>query len=373
MTQSFFATAAKGTEPALRDELRALRVPNVRADRGGVHFAGTMKDAYRVCLWSRVAIRVLVKVAEFECTNERDLYEGTRVPTWTDYVDASRTLSVNAVARDSALTHTNFIGQKVKDAIVDQVRDKSGTRPNVDRDDADIQIFAHLVKNHATLYLDVGGASLHRRGYRAETRGAPLRENLAAAMVLLSGWDWRRPLVDPMCGSGTIAIEAAMMARGIAPHLEFARFGFERWLSFDAQAKADIEELRSEARARAASNQATPEIFAADIDAQAVALTKKNAAKAGVELATSVQSVFDLGASDPPGFVVTNPPYGERISGGEYFEEDLADVFLSLHGHHICVICATPDLEDAMRLRPTRRQPLFNGDIECRLYNWTIP
>lgn len=373
MSYSFFVTAAKGTEPALRDELRALRVPDVRADRGGVHFGGSLKDAYRVCMWSRVGIRVLQKIAEFDCDSDAALYAGARDVAWTDTLDASRTVSVSAVARDSRLTHTNFIAQRVKDAIVDHVRDKSGARPDVDRDDADVQVFAHVVKDRGTLYLDMGGTSLHRRGYRAESRGAPLRENLAAAMVLLSGWDWDLPLCDPMCGSGTIAIEAAMMASGVAPHLHHERFGFERWLSYDDAAKSQMADVRADAKDRAATNKRTPQIFAADNDASAVALTRKNAAKAGVTISTEVQSVFELGPSDPPGFVVTNPPYGVRISGGEYFEEELADLFLGLHGHRITVICATPDLEDAMRLRPVRRQPLFNGDIECRLYNWVIP
>ncbi|MBK8172185.1 MAG: RNA methyltransferase [Sandaracinaceae bacterium] len=373
MSYSFFATAAKGTEPALRDELREIRVPGVRADRGGVHFSGELRDAYRVCLWSRVAIRVLLRMGEIHAPDGDALYEGVQTFPWDEHIDATRTLSVSAHARDSALTHTNFIAQRTKDAIVDQIRTRVGARPSVDREDADIQIFVHVLRDRASVYLDLVGESLHRRGYRAESREAPLKENLAAAMVRLSGWDRRKPFADPMCGSGTIAIEAAMYAAGIAPALARARFGFERWASFDDAARAHIADLRSEARARAEAPTKMPDIFAADIDPRSVALTTKNAQTAGVKLTTAVQSVFELGPVDPPGFIVTNPPYGVRISGGENFEEMLADLFSSLHGHTVSVLCATPDLENAMRARPTRRQPLFNGDIECRLINWLIP
>lgn len=373
MSHTFFATAAKGTEPALRDELRDMRVPGVRADRGGVHFAGDLRDAYRVCLWSRVAIRVLLRVAEFEAFDGDALYEGVKTYKWSDVLDKSRTLSVSAFARDSALTHTNFIAQRTKDAIVDQLREHSGDRPNVDRDDADVQIFVHVLRDKASVFLDLAGESLHRRGYRAESREAPLKENLAAAMVRLSGWDRRSPFCDPMCGSGTIAIEAAMWAADRAPALARARFGFERWASFDGTASAALRELREEATARAEATRPMPDILAADIDARAVALTKKNAQQAGVKFATSVQPIEGLGPVDPPGFIVTNPPYGVRISGGFEFEQQLAEIFLSLHGHTISVLCATPDLEDAMRLRATRKQPLFNGDIECRFFNWLIP
>ncbi|HEX3344142.1 MAG TPA: THUMP domain-containing protein, partial [Polyangiaceae bacterium] len=245
----FFATAAKGTEPALRDELRELRLRGVRADRGGVHFEGQLVDAARACLWSRVAVRILVEVAVFAAPDGEALYEGARAVPWATWMTPRTTLAVRATCRSSRLTHSQFVAQKTKDAVVDALRDRFGERPSVDRDDPDALLAVHLARDEATLYLDVGGSSLHERGWRAKAGAAPLRETLAAAVLRLSGWDRERPLVDPMCGAGTIAIEAAAWSRRVAPGLARARFGLERWASHDDAERRAMVALREEARA----------------------------------------------------------------------------------------------------------------------------
>jgi 23S rRNA G2445 N2-methylase RlmL len=366
----FFATAAKGTEPALRDELRELRLRHVRADRGGVHFEGELADGARACLWSRVAVRVLLEVAEIEARDGTALYEGTRGVDWSAWMTPSTTLAVRATCRSSQLTHSQFVAQKTKDAVVDALRDRFGSRPSVDREDPDVLLAVHLARDHATLYLDVGGGSLHERGWRAHGGPAPLRETLAAAVVRLSGWDRERPLVDPMCGAGTIAIEAAAWARRIAPGLD-RKLGFERWQSHDESERRTLAALRDEARAAALRE--GPPVFASDLHPRSVEIAKQNARVAGVDVVVAQADVRDLAPLVPPGFLVTNPPYGERVEGDRALYDALGRVARSLHGHTVALLAGTPAIADGVRREPDRWWILFNGPIECRLMVYAIP
>lgn len=368
----FFATAAKGTEPALRDELRELRLRAVRADRGGVHFEGDMGDAARACLWSRVAVRVLVEVASYEAREGRALYDGARAVDWSAWLTPRTTLAVRANCRSSELTHSQFVAQKTKDAVVDALRDRFGERPSVDRDDPDALLAVHVARDRATLYLDVGGASLHERGWRARAGAAPLRETLAAAVLRLSGWDRERPLVDPMCGAGTLAIEAAAWARRMAPGLSRRRFGFERWASHDDAERRRMASLREEARAAARNAGDGPTVFASDVNARSVELTRDNARSAGVELVVQRRDVRDLAPLEPAGFVVSNPPYGERLAADDALYEDLARALHGMHGHTAALLAGTPAIGRAMRREPDRWWILFNGPIECRLLVYTL-
>jgi putative N6-adenine-specific DNA methylase len=363
----FFATAAKGTEPALRDELRELKLRHVRADRGGVHFEGEIADAARACLWSRVALRILLEVAAFEASDEGALYDGARAVDWSSWMTTRTTLAVRATCRSSRLTHTQFIAQKTKDAVVDRLRDRFGARPDVDREDPDVLLSVHLARDKATLYLDVGGASLHERGWRARAGAAPLRETLAAAVVRLSGWDRHSQLLDPMCGAGTIAIEAAAWAAKLAPGLARERFGFERWASHDEATQTRMRELRAEARAAARGAAQGPHVRASDSDERAVALTKENAKAAGVQLVVEPRDVRDARPLDPPGVVVTNPPYGERIAGGEALYSDMARSLRRMRGSTVALLAGTPEIARAMGRNPERWWSLYNGAIECRL------
>ena len=366
----FFATAAKGTEPALRDELRELRLPRVRADRGGVHFEGELEHAARACLWSRVAVRVLLEVGTFEARDAAALYAGTREVDWSAWMTPRTTLAVRATCRSSQLTHSQFVAQKTKDAVVDALRDRFGDRPSVDREDPDVLLAVHVARDRATLYLDVGGASLHERGWRAQAGAAPLRETLAAAVLRLSGWDRERPLVDPMCGAGTIAIEAAAWARRMAPGLGRERFGFERWASHDEAMRRRLGELRDQARAEAVRE--GPPVRASDVDPEALALTRRSARAAGVELVVERRDVRALEPLEPPGFVVTNPPYGERLDADRELYDGLARAVRRLHGHTVALLAGTPAIARAMRREPDRWWALYNGPIECRLLVYAV-
>ena len=228
----FFATCAPGVEPVLHAEVRALKLAKSECQVGGVRFEGEVADGWRANLWLRTAVRVLQRVARFPALDGDALYDGVAGVEWSRFVTPAGTLVVDAQARASALDHTQFIAQRVKDAVVDQLRARSGQRPSVDKDDPDLRIHLHLYRDRATLSVDTSGASLHKRGWRRYQGPAPLSETLAAAIVLLSGWDRRAPLLDPFCGSGTILVEAASLAAGLAPG-RFRRFGFERWPNHD--------------------------------------------------------------------------------------------------------------------------------------------
>jgi putative N6-adenine-specific DNA methylase len=363
----FFATAAKGTEGALRDELRQHRFRGVRADRGGVRFEGALSEGHRACLELRCAVRVLLELARFAAPDEGCLYDGVASIDWSTYLDETRTLAVRASCRSSHLTHTQFIAQKTKDAVVDQLRERNGARPNVDRDDPDVGIFVHLVRDEATLYLDVSGRSLHLRGYRLVKGEAPLKETLAAALVRLSGWDGQRRFVDPMCGSGTIAIEAAMVARDVPPGLVGGPFGFERWLSYDESAARNVSDLRAEARGRAerAARLTVPEVVAMDVDEAALRMTEENARRAGVELIVERASVASL-RSESPICVVTNPPYGERLDLSREDARAMGTALAGLRGSRVAMLAHGPELLRAMPMRSTKELTVFNGDLECR-------
>jgi putative N6-adenine-specific DNA methylase len=367
----FFATAAKGTEPALRDELRELRFRHVRADRGGVHFEGELGDAARACLWSRIAARVLVELGAFDAPSDHALYDGVRAIDWSLHLSPRTTLAVRASVRSSALTHSQFVAQKTKDAIVDRLRDRFGARPDVDRDDPDALVSVHLAKDRATIYLDVGGASLHERGWRASAGEAPLRENLAAAVVRLSGWDRTAPLLDPMCGAGTLAIEAAAWGQRLAPGLSRARFGVERWASADDGLREALRVLRGEARAAALPE--GPRVIARDVDPAIAAVAKRNAARAGARVEVDVADIGRTQPLDPPGFVVTNPPYGARLEADQALFDALARAVARLYGHTVTLLAGSPDVVAGIRRKPDRWLVLMNGPIECRLFVYSIP
>lgn len=359
----FFAGCITGTESALCEELRELGFASVRLNRGGIPFRGRWRDGWRACLESRIAQRIQVCLRRFPCPNQEALYRGVQSVDWRAYITHRQTLSVSSVCLSSALRHSGFVALKTKDAIVDQLRAADGKRPSVGRDDPDVRVFVYLVNDKATVYLDLSGDALHRRGYRKRTGEAPLRETLAAAMVRLSGWDRRSPFVDPMCGSGTIAIEAALWAANKAPGLARERFGFERWANFSADDAAVLREIRGSLR-RAASGQ-VPRIQAGDEHPEAVEAARANARAAGVRLAFRQRSLFDLQAGEAPTTAVTNPPYGIRLEKDVDFCRHVASAVSRLHGWRVCLLAASTDYERAIPAVPKMRVPLLNGDIEC--------
>jgi putative N6-adenine-specific DNA methylase len=356
-----FATAAPGTEGALRDELRELRFHGVRADRGGVHFEGEIIEAGRACLESRIAVRVLVEIGEFDAPTERLLYEGVREIDWSPFLSPKHTLAVSSVARASRLFHTKFLAQKTKDGIVDQLRDQFGERPSVDTENADVRVFLYLVKDRASIFLDAAGTSLHKRGWRARIGEAPLKETMAAACLRLSGWDRKSSLVDPMCGSGTIAIEADLWARNVAPGIHHEKFGLERWASCDDALRERMRDLRDRARIRV--RQEGPSIRGFDIDARVLEHAKENAREARSNASFALQSVRDLKGAT---FIVTNPPYGIRLEASQDLYRDMAKSFRAQKGARIAIVAGTPDIQDAMG-RPEKWQSLAMGPLEVRL------
>lgn len=365
----FFATSARGTERALAEELDEVGIRRTRLDRAGVGFQGKWEHAYRVCLESRIAMRVLFACGQFECRDERALYEGVRAFEWREHIHPKLTLAVSAVCRDSALSHTMFVAQRTKDAIVDQIRDSEGERPSVDRADPDVSVFVRIVGDRASIWLDLAGESLHRRGFRAPGEAAPLKETLAAAILRISRWDRERPLIDPMCGSGTIAIEADLWARRIAPGLRRRRFGFERWASFEERLRARLELLRE--RARSAALAEGPRILASDADANAVDRARANAKRAGAHVELRQASIATLRGSDPPGHVVTNPPYGERLHADtRLYAEIEASIARLSPGHRVTLLLAARNLLALPRSAERRR--VYNGALECELVSFDV-
>lgn len=374
MKTKFFATAAKGLEELLAAELAALDITTARIERGGVSFVGSFLDGCRACLWLRTASRVLQLVAEFPADSPQALYDGVRTVDWPRYLRPDMTMAVDAVLRDSVMTHSGFVALKTKDAVVDALREKYGRRPNVDPKAPDLRLNVHLVKNVCTLSLDLAGDPLDRRGYRLDRNKAPLRENLAAALVAFSGWQGERPLYDPMCGSGTIAIEAALRASRTAPGLLRPQFGFQRWPQHDPLAwkriVAEAESLRLP--------QLPVAIRGFDRSPGAIEMARQNAARAGVAGMVSFAPA-DVGTFTPetlPATIILNPPYGERM--GEI--EELAGLYRLLGdvlkqrcaGSTAFILCGNSELAKQVGLKASRRIPLWNGPLECRLLKYDL-
>ena len=364
----FFATCAKALEPLVAGELRALGAADVAETRAGVAFSGTLETAYRACLWSRVASRVLLPLATFDAPDDEALYRGVRALDWRAHLGPDDTLAVDATA--GAL--------KTKDAIVDRLRDETGRRPSVDTHTPDLRVNVYLHAGSATVSIDLSGDSLHRRGYRAHGVEAPLKETLAAALLYLADWPARaaagEPFVDPMCGSGTLPIEAALVAADLAPGLGRARFGFTRWRGHDA---ALWRRLVDEAHARRRPI-ASP-LFGWDHDARAIKVARDNARRAGVADAITFAARPFADAAAPvetAGVLVMNPPYGERLGEAAALMplyEQIGNVLRHrFTGWHAFVLTANPDLQKRIGLRAARRHVVFNGALECRLVELPI-
>lgn len=372
--QQFFATTAKGVEEALAAELVRLEIPGVTQENGGVRFSGGLEAAYRANLWSRTASRILMPLAEFSCASPEELYQGVRTIGWTDYLTPAMTLAVDCNLRDSTLTHSGFVALKTKDAVVDELRDRLGTRPSVDTKDPDLRINVRLFKNRCTVSLDCSGTPLDRRGYRLERHEAPLKENLAAALIELSGWDGTTPFLDPMCGTGTIVIEAALKALRIPPGLLRSKFGFQRWPGFDAKL---WRSLVDEARQGMLTELPAP-ILGSDISHSAVAMAHENARRAGVGDLISLgrEELAELVPPPGPGTLIFNPPYGKRL--GE--EEALKPLYKQIgdtlkqrcKGYTAYLFTGNLELAKSVGLKASRRIVLFNGPIECRLLKYEM-
>jgi 23S rRNA (guanine2445-N2)-methyltransferase / 23S rRNA (guanine2069-N7)-methyltransferase len=364
----YFATAAVGTEDLVATELKSLGAKSVHRDRGGVHFAGDFALALRANLWLRVAMRVLEPLAEFPAEDADALYEGTRLLPWPDRLTPKHSLAVEASVRDSTVTHSQYAALRVKDAIVDLMRERCGARPSVDKKDPDVRVVLRLLRNRATLSLDLSGGALFQRGYRRHSVTTPLKETLAAAVVLASGWDGGVPFCDPMCGSGTIPIEAALIGSNAAPSVR-RRFGVERWPTFSDLDRKLLAQLRQEAHS--GERRLPAPVHGSDRSKEAVETARANARSAGVSIDWSVGDAREMRALSPPGTVAFNPPYGERIGPGNktlktlYWQ--LGKRMGTFQGHTIAVLSGHSSFEGAFGIRPSSRRSLFNGPIPCEL------
>ncbi|MCC6213979.1 MAG: RNA methyltransferase [Polyangiaceae bacterium] len=370
MLPPLFASASPGTERALAEELSELGFGAVRESRAGVHFAGLPADAARACFESRLALRVLEPVAHYPCRSADELYAGARAVDWSRFVSPRHTFSVHAVGRAPGLENGMFVALRVKDAIVDVQRSRAGARSSVDREDPDLRVLARLAGGNATVYVDHGGGSLHRRGYRRAIGAAPLKETLAAAVLRYSGWRGDSPLFDPCCGAGTLLLEGALLATRTAPGLlRSAPFGFERWADHDEAARRRIAELRGVLRARV---RAAPAPCAGrDRDPTALEAARDNARAAGMTLELREGELESAVAPAASGAVVANPPHGRRLAA----PEDLALALAALvdrHARHDVALLVAADLRLVRTLRTPRRSiAVDDGGQPCRVWRWT--
>lgn len=380
---NFFATCPKGLEYLLKDELVAIGATEVKEALAGVAFSGGMETAYRACLWSRMASRVLLPLAEFDAATPEDLYQGVQGIDWAAHLAPHGTLAVDANTALSKLTHSQFIALKTKDAIVDQFRTASGARPDVETDEPDVQVNVRVRRDRATLSIDLSGSPLHRRGWRERQGEAPLKENLAAAMLVRAQWPRLYAeggaLVDPMCGSGTLLIEGALMAAGAAPGLRRGYFGFLGWLKHDY---ALWKQLWEEAKATTDEGMRNlrPVFFGSDTDANMVQTAKRNAQTAGVAGFITLDRRDAIHVTPPPetplGLVITNPPYGERLGDRAELPHLYRQLGQALKerfpGWRAAVLAGDEELGRAMRLSPDKRYALYNGALETPLLTFSL-
>jgi len=365
----FFATCPRGLEALLVEELSAQHALKIVATDGGVSFEGNLETMYRVNLHSRIATRIMSRVGQGHYTTEEDIYKATFKLNWPSWFNVSQTIRVKVTGVKCPLKSLDFVTLRIKDAVCDRFREEGALRPSVSVRDPDVRIHAYLTEDQYQLYLDTSGTPLYQRGFRDVSVIAPLRENLAAGIIMLSSWVPGTPFLDPMCGSGTFLIEAAMMAVNQPPGMK-RTFGFQKLTSFD-------ENLWKKIETEAIRNMKPIEfldIYGSDIDLRSVRVARHNLKVAGLEEAAKVMQ-SDFIKLEPPaseGTLVTNPPYGQRI--GE--DEDLKEVYPvwakhmkeSFGGWDTYFLTADLEMPKDMRLKPTKKTPLYNGALECRLF-----
>ncbi|MBK7674155.1 MAG: class I SAM-dependent RNA methyltransferase [Candidatus Accumulibacter sp.] len=373
MVETFFASCPRGLEQLLAEDLAAAGARDLKQIFGGVHFLADWPACYRANLHSRIATRILWRVAHAPYGKEEDIYRLALDTPWPKWFLAEQTIRVDVTAVKSPLKSVDFVTLRIKDAVCDRFRRDGGTRPSVDTRQPDVRVHGFINGDHCTLYLDTSGAPLYQRGFRQKTVDAPLKENLAAGILRLSGWQPGVALLDPMCGSGTFLIEAAQMALRVAPGAR-RDFAFQRLRHFDPTA---WKRLLDAARAGEAAA-AEAGIFGSDISPIAVRATLANLDRAGLLTAVKLSpgDLLDIDAPAERGILVSNPPYGERVSD----HDELAEFYPLLGsalkrrfaGWSCYLISADTRLPKLVRLTPSRKTPLFNGALECRLYEFRM-
>ncbi len=386
MAYSYFCPCPRGLEAALAEELAEIAVqhPTLKIHNqvpGGVHCSGLMADAMRINLHSRIASRVLLRIANSGYGNENDIYDLALAAHWEDWFGLEHTIRVDVTAIKSPLKSLEFITLKIKDAICDRFRDQTGERPSVNTRTPDMRIFGFIDARTVTLYLDTSGEALFKRGWRLETGDAPLRENLAAGLLRVSGWKPGTPLLDPMCGSGTLLIEAAQMLAGIPPGINRS-FAFEKFLSFKA---SEWETVRNAVPAPLIPSETS--IFGSDISGDMLVMAGHNLERAGIPFDIPLKQIEAQEIKAPatqPGLLIANPPYGERIDvrgDSTQAPDEMAVAFFSAFGSTlktrfagwtVCLFTADLTLPRMLRLKESKKTPFFNGAIECRLFRFEM-
>ena len=372
--EKFFATCPRGLEPLLAEDLVAAGARDTKTVPGGVHCTGDWPVCYAANLHSRIATRILWQIAHGRYAKEDDIYKLAYDTPWNRWFGPQKTIRVDVTAIKSPLKSLEFITLRIKDAVCDRLRADTGQRPNVDTREPDVRIHAFLTAEMATLYIDTSGAPLYQRGLRQKTVEAPLKENLAAGILRLTGWQPGTPLIDPMCGSGTFLVEAAQIALGIAPGAGGRSFGFQRLKNFRLELWKDLLDAAQDAEKPVAFAQ----IYGSDLSPVAVRAALANLDRAGLLPAVSLRSgdVLEIDAPAASGVLVANPPYGERLSE----QDELAAFYPPLGaalkrkfaGWRCYLLTADLRLPKLMRLAPSKKTPLFNGAIECRLFEFAM-
>lgn len=382
---NFFATCPKNLEGLLEEELIKLGANHTKQTVAGVKFVGNLALAYRACLWSRLANRILLPLSEFNAPNAATLYDGIRNIKWLEHLRPTNSFIVDFIGTSPEIKNSHFGALKVKDAIVDQIREHTGIRPNVNKENPDLRINIYLYNNIATVSIDLSGNSLHQRGYREESGIAPIKENLAAAILYRSKWldfaQQGKPLLDPMCGSGTILIEATMMAQDHAPGLLRTNFGFNKWLNHEPQTWHNLLQEAKERRAQG-TQQLKAEIRGYDTSPKMVGIARRNVANAKLDNIIDV-TVKEVAKFTPPthhgnqyGIIVTNPPYGERLQNVEELKQFYHDFGSVLRERFLnwemAMLTGNPTLGKELRIHSHKQYSFFNGTIPCKLLLFQI-
>lgn len=370
----FFVSTNVGLVEVLEAELENLGLNITKTVRAGVFFEGNWDDCYKVNLHSRVASRVLKPIMRFVAYQPEEFYGQMLKHDFSRYIDVDQTFAIDASTRDSMMKDQRFIAMKAKDAIADQFMDKFGRRPDVDAKNPDLLVHVRAVKNQFTVMIDTSGTSLFMRGYRLESGDAPLKENLAAGLIYLSEWDKSSPIVDPMCGSGTILIEAAQMALNIAPGLSRKSFGFQKLKNY----KPEVWEKLVDDAIASELEDLPFKLYGFDIDGDILKKAKSNAKRAGVEnvIQFKYDQIATLAAPCEKGMIITNPPYGARIGD----EDNLRDVYkdfshtlkVQFKNWEAWLLAGNKDLIADLKLKSSRKHFVFNGAIECRFLKYEM-
>lgn len=368
---AMIAKTFQGLEEVLAEELTALGANDIEIGRRMVSFSGDKEMMYRANFCLRTAIRILKPIKQFDAKNADEVYNAVKAIEWDEFLDVQKTFAVDAVVFSNEFRHSKFVSYKVKDAIVDYFREKTGKRPSVRIHRPEISLNIHIAETKCTLSLDSSGESLHRRGYRQEAVEAPLNEVLAAGIILQTGWRGECDFIDPMCGSGTLPIEAALIARNIAPGVFRKEFAFERWVDFDQDLFEKIYNDDSEEK------EFNHRIYAYDNSPGAIEIATQNIKSAGVakEIELSLRPIQRFEQPEKPSIIVTNPPYGERISSNdllglyEVIGERLKHAFV---GNTAWILSYREECFNQIGLKPSLKTPLYNGALECELRKYDI-